>query len=199
MIEDMEQFYAFDFFGIANGRTLLVVLHLFGLSLGAGAAFFSDFLFTHILKDRKLNKDELGVLHLVSRVVWLGLAALIISGFLIFIGNTELLLNSSKFLAKMTIVGLLTINGLLFHFKHIPILDSFVDKDLKKNKKNAAALKPLFVSGALSGVSWASALVLGAVRGIEYSYVQIMSVYILLAILASLAAISVHRIYFPTK
>lgn len=168
-----------EVFGLVTIYELLLTFHLVGLALGAGAAFFSDFLFSYILKDKKISLPEYGILKLASTVVWIGLCVLVATGILIFLGDTERLLASSKFLAKMTIVFILFINGVLFHFKQIPMLYRFTDIDLSKDKEfKSKYASPFFIGGAVSGVSWMAALVLGSITFVDLSYFAIIAIYL---------------------
>ena len=177
----------------------MIIVHLFGLALGAGAAFFSDFLFTDILKDRRISKDEFRLIQLASRVVWIGLAVLFVSGLVLFLGDVDRYLDSSKFLAKMSIVLVAAINGVVFHFKHFKLLEKLVGKDLSKDKSAGEILKPMFVSGAVSGVSWAAALILGSLSFVSWGYWTIIGLYAGGVVLAALAAVFINGIYFPAK
>jgi len=189
----METFLNTEYLDLLTGRQLLVIIHLFGLALGAGAAFVSDFTFVGALKDRTFTRHELNTLELLSKIVWLGLGVLILSGFFIFLGSTDALLDSSKFLAKMTVVAIIAINGLLFKFVHIPKLNRLVDQDV--SKLDNPRLKGMFISGGLSGVSWATALILGVLRGVEYSYWQIIGVYGLVAVGAMCGGLMLNWYY----
>lgn len=173
----MEEFLKTELFGILTGYELLLLFHLFGLALGAGAAFFSDFLFSHILKDKKIDKKEYEILKLASAVVWIGLSVLIVSGFLIFLGASDRLLDSSKFLAKMSILAVLFANGILFHFTQIPRLGKYIGKDLRQTDFVSKYATKFFIGGAVSGVSWAAALVLGGLSRLDMSYPTIMLLY----------------------
>jgi hypothetical protein len=190
----MSTFLSLEILGLLNGYQLLIIIHLFGLAVGAGAAFFSDFLFNSVMKDRFISSEELRILTLTMGVVWLGLSILIVSGLLIFLGDMERLLNSPKFLAKMTVVGILALNGVLFHFKHLPILKQFTDKNLRDNFAFHAKSRGLFVSGGVSGVSWATAVILGAMPFIDYSYFIIMAVYAIALLVGALAGLALHKI-----
>ena len=187
-------FLDYEVFGLADIYRVLLIVHLFGLALGAGAAFFSDFLFSKIMKDKKVDKTEFGILELTSKVVWIGLAVLVVSGVAIFIGASDRLAESTKFQAKVTIVFILFVNGLVFHFKQIPELKKLIGKDLSKNKnfmrKNA---NNFFIGGAISGVSWAAALVLGTLKPIDLSYLQIILIYAGVMLLAAGASLQIKK------
>lgn len=178
---------------------IFIILHLFGLALGAGAAFFSDFLFTHIMKERRITDEQFAILQINSRVIWLGLSILIVTGLCIFLGNTERLLDSSKFLAKMSIVSILTLNGILFHFKHIPMLKRYIGKKLNQSMSFYKESTSLFMSGALSGVSWAAALVLGALSFVDLSYPVIMLIYAVVVVLAVISSIGLQKFYLKSN
>ncbi len=149
-------------------KTILTIIHLFGAVLGAGGAFVSDFMFLKSVKDQNISDTEIGFLQLGGKVVWAGLFILVASGAGLYLLDMDRYLASSKFLAKTTIVGVIIANGIIVHTIHIPqiIKDKYVKKRLV-----------LLVSGAISSVSWSSALVLGALRHVPYSYIHIMSVY----------------------
>lgn len=189
----MQDFLQTEYFDLFTGKQLLIIGHLFGLALGAGGAFWSDFLFTHILKDRKFSTEELGILKLTSTVVWIGLSILLVTGTLIFLGDSERLLDSTKFLAKITIIGVLTVNGVLFHFKYIPQLDKIAGKDIRGAQ--SMNLRGMFASGGLSGVSWAFALILGALSSVPYSYFAVMSFYTIVAVGAMLSGSILYGYY----
>jgi hypothetical protein len=192
------EFYSFEIFELATVRQVIVILHLVGLALGAGAAFFSDFLFTHSLKDRKFTTDEFVIIKLASKVVWLGLGLLLLSGILLFLSNYEGYLDSTKFLSKMTIIWLLALNGVIFHIKHIPLIGQVVDKDITKEKDFIESSRSFFVSGAISGVSWMAALVLGSLNSVPLGYLTIMAIYGLVLVPASMAGLYLHK-YFTTS
>lgn len=192
----MESFLDSEVLGITTGREVVLLVHLFGLALGAGAAFFSDFLFTHIIKDKRIDDKEYSLLRLASSVVWLGLSVLFISGLLIFIGDTERLLDASKFLAKMTIVFILLVNGIYFHFSHIPKLRKVVGKKLDRRVFKKKQSRLFFMSGAVSGVSWAAALVLGGLSSLSLSYLQIMGLYVAVLLPAVLFSLVLEKLFF---
>lgn len=162
-----------------NYHNVSVVLHLLGVVTGMGGAVASDLIFFSSIRDKKISHDETRFLRLGSKMVWAGLAIIIISGVFLFFENTERYFNSAKFMAKMTIVAILTINGAVFHFVHMPRLHRYGD--------GRSAF--LFVSGAVSIVSWTSALVLGVLGRLTYTYFEIMGVYVVFLLIAVACAI----------
>jgi len=142
-------------------QTFLKISHLVGTVLGVGAVTFMDFFYLKAAKDGKLQPAEIEPIKLLTPFLRLGLIILILSGlgyFLLFrlTGHEERLLNP-RFLAKITIVGVILINGLLLEAKKIPPA----------------------LGGPISSASWYSAFILGAWRGLELSYLAIMGAYLL--------------------
>ena len=180
-------------------KTLLTILHLFGLALGMGAALVSDAIFFHSTKDKKIIKTELGILDLGSKLVWLGLFILLISGLGLLITNLDVLLYSSKFWAKMTIVLTLSLNGLFFHHLHLPWIKATKGKKLNSFTSFKQKRSWLLVGGAISSVSWFSALVLGSLRNIGLSYGVIIGFYALLLIAATTFALVFRNFILPSK
>lgn len=159
-----------------NYHNISVIFHLLGVVIGMGGALASDLMFFSSIRDRKISGDEMRFLKLGSKMVWMGLAVIVISGTFLFFENTERYLNSAKFAAKMTIVAILIINGVFFHFLHLPRLNRYPD----------GYIGFLFMSGAVSMVSWTSALVLGVLGRLTFTYFEIMGVY-LIFLLAAIA------------
>lgn len=173
----------FDFIEI---KTVYTIIHLFGIAIGAGGAFASDLIFFKSVKDGKLSSTEFGFMQMGSKMVWVGLAILFISGILLFSLDTDRYLASSKFLAKVTIVAVIIANGILLHFK-------FIQKFKESTREGEMPIgeyiesNPLvLVSGAVSAVSWSFAIILGAFRGIPYSYWMILDVYVAIVLAGAL-------------
>ena len=119
-------------------HTLFLIIHLLGVTIGAGGAFFSDGVFFTSIKDRKISKDEFGIIKYSSQMTWVGLILLLVSGAGLFGMNAESLSNSVKFLVKMSIVGVLLLNGVIFHIVHLPFIGKHIGEFLvKKNKPSS--------------------------------------------------------------
>lgn len=102
-----------------------------------------------------LKPQRLKVLH---NVVSTGLLVSITSGFIMFLPLREYLVTVEAFWVKLAFVGVLIINSFVIaRHMHIPTTRTFSSLSKK-------ARRPLFLSGAASGVSWivvfASALLL---------------------------------------
>ena len=177
-------------------KTIYVLMHLFGVALGAGGSFMSDVLFVTTTKDKVLDRSELTILKKGSLVVWAGLFVLIISGALLFSLDPAGYLDSSKFILKMIIVGILTLNGLVFHFVHTPRLEKLVGKHLSKDAHFEKYSRGMYWSGAISIVSWVSALTLGGLRMIPVTVSVGLALYVLIVFAAMIGAEKQRRTFF---
>ncbi len=174
-------------------RILLIILHIVGTVLGAGAATVTDYLVFKFAKDTKIDKDEFQILHTISDLIWAGLFLLLVTGFgfislhLADFTGVRDAYSLDKIWAKITVVIILTLNGFFVHYYVLPTLK----KRLGKSLANPSFMKKsflIFSPGAISSVSWYTALVLGAWRGLEATYFQIMSGYLVILVGAVIAS-----------
>ena len=172
---------------------LFTVFHLLGVMLGAGGALASDSMFLKSLKDLKVSKTEMSFLQMGSAMVWIGLIILVISGYLLFSLEPDRYLNSDKFLAKMTIVAVILLNGLFLHISLIPRLRRHIGGHLPSSDEFMRKRPYLFTSGAISLVSWLSALTLGALHKVPWTYGEITGIYLLTLLTAVLVANIIGR------
>lgn len=193
----MDNISDIQLFGFLTIRSLVLIFHLIGIGVGFGGAIASDFVFTSAIRDWKINATEYKILKILSRMVWIGISLLIASGLMLVWLNPELYLESPKFWAKMTVVAILFVNGVVFHVKHIPIIGRCLDTDLRTNRLFIKSSRTLFISGAISMVSWFSALVLGALRGVPYTYGFIIGIYLLVLGFAIAVAVMLARKLLP--
>lgn len=176
---------------------VLSILHITGVAIGVGGATATDPLFLSSIRNRKLSSDQLVLLHNVSRVVMGGLVLVILSG----IGHivvTPALLYNPGLLAKLTVVFFIAANGAVFHLRVLPHLEQHVDE--RMNEKTLCEELPVMaVSGALSGVSWYSALLLGFLLPFALPYWLLLNAYLVLATGAVITAYLVmsHIIFTP--
>lgn len=158
-----------------NIQLIFLIIHLIGTALGAGGAFTVAGTFPGIIRDQKISKDEYRILNKASKIVWLGVVLLLISGAALFAFNPEKLLASTKFLTKMTIVAAIIINGSILHFNHLAFFKKMAGKSIAKHTKK---ISWLIATGVISITSWASAIVLGALKSIPLSYAELMTLYL---------------------
>jgi len=179
--------------GFLDIGTLLIIIHIFGIAAGAGGAFVSDAMFFLSVQDRIFTKVELTFMRLGSRMVWAGLTVLILSGIGLFSLAPEAYLSSSKFLAKITIVVIIIVNGIVFHLSHIPRFHRHAERHFPSSEEFVRHSGLLMASGAISVTSWGSAIILGALRGVPYSYVTIMLAYTVVLSIAVAIALLVRK------
>lgn len=173
-------------------HNLLVIGHIIGTALGVGGATSADILFMKELGKDKLSPDALGTLKTMSLIVWVGALLLVISGIgFLWLHQIEspgsALIYSEKLGAKLAVVAIVILNGLVLNFKVTPLLGSFVGKSgLKKFILSRATL--FFTCGAVSIVSWYTALILGAIRIRGLEFWDVFGVYLLVLVIAILVA-----------
>lgn len=186
----------FPLLGFIDLKTFLLIFHLFGVALGAGGAIFSAVIFTKVMFDGKVTKNELDFIELASLLVSIGLGLLILSGIGLFLTNPEAYLASTKFLAKMSIIGILVVNGVLIHSLHVPALRAHIGEHLPDVPNFKKRSFYMYAGGAVSMTSWGAALVLGALRSVPYPYETIMAIYVVVLIIAIAAALGLRTITF---
>ena len=171
----------------------VTVLHLVGVAIGLGGAFFSDMLFFRSVKNGVLSLPEVRLLHTGGTFVTFGLLILIFSGVALFFQDPARYMDSSKFLAKMVVVAVISFNGAVFHAVHLQTLRRLVGVKLRDSRIFAKASTGLFISGAISVASWLSALALGALRSLPYSLAEILYAYAVILFVASVGALVMRR------
>lgn len=165
---------------LQRNKSLLVVVHLIGLALGVGGASSSDIFFFRALKDLRISQRETDVLRTLSQIIWFGLALLIISGAGLYLADIERLSESAKFLVKMVVVLVIVVNGAFLNLKITPkLIHISFGKTHEHYPGELRSIRKLaFALGAVSFVSWYTALVLGALRGVPLAFWQLLGIYV---------------------
>ena len=177
-----------DFFRETKG--LFILIHVVSVIIGMGAALISDIFFTLFSRDRLLEPRELKVLNTLSYIVWIGLALIIVSGLGIFLSDPLTYASSPKFLSKMSIVLILSLNGYILHrfIKPHLKLPAFLETTRRYRARTVA-----FACGAISLISWICAFVLALLKNVPWNYTQFMGLYVLILALAVPCAILLER------
>lgn len=175
-------------------REVLLVIHIIGTVLGVGGATISDLIFFKATKDEKMDSHEWGILRAVSKVIWVGLALAIISGIGFLLQMDDI--SNPKIWAKVTIIGVIFLNGVFLHWKIFPLFASMVGKKIS-NTQFAENMTTVFTSGAISITSWYIVLILGTWRGLNntLSYWQILCAYIVILMFGIAVANIVGRMH----
>lgn len=162
---------------LSEYKTVFTIAHLLGVVIGFGAAIVADFLFFRFVRNFKLSNGEIYVMGLVSSLVWAGLFLIILSGILLFLTNPVAYSESSKFLVKMMIVAVITVNGSFLHFYIKPRLKN-IDWLSRADDERRRTRKLAFAAGGISFNSWFLAMVLGALKSIPLSFGMAALIYV---------------------
>ncbi|WP_246775823.1 hypothetical protein [Methylobacterium aquaticum] len=172
--------------------TLLVALHLLGLCFGLGGATMLDFWILRWMRWGSLPAEISRIFLFISKVVTVGLGLLWLSGlgFLaVYAAESPEKFGNPKLLAKITVVVVLTVNGLLIHAVVLP----GVLRDIRQPMLDGVSgvrTGIFLVSGAISGVSWYTAFALGLMRELNGVVPAglLLSLWLCAVMAASLAA-----------
>ena len=155
--------------GSSIWKTGLIIGHLIGLMLGFGVAVFLDLYLLRYLFNRKITPEVVQTARFGSKIVNIGLLLLWATG-LGFLWHYQIIspekLGNPKIWAKLSIVVLLSINGIAIHLLILPKLKEKIGSTLLFNEPNTIRYSLLF-SGTVSGVSWAMAMGLGVIKEIN--------------------------------
>lgn len=175
-----------------NLELLFLLGHLVGTALGVGGATSADILFMKQIKEDRLSRHGLNTLKTMSAIIWLGALLLVASGIgFIWLHQVEnpgsALIYSEKLAAKLLVVAVVILNGLVLNFKVTPLLAGFVDKPgLRKLILSRATL--FFTTAAISVTSWYGALIIGAIRIRGLDFWDVFGVYLIVLVIAILAS-----------
>lgn len=180
-------------FDTVDLKTIYTIAHVFGAIIGAGGAFVSDGMFFETVRDGRVTKRELDFMKLGGRFVWIGLCILFVSGLFLFSTDPAYYSASDKFIAKMVIVVIIAINGVIFHSIHVPHIRNHLGIKLSESSTFLQKSSFIMISGALSFVSWVFTVILGSLRYVPYQYTEILSVYVGCVMLSVLVALSIKK------
>lgn len=190
-----------DFISILREyKAVVVILHAISATIGVGTATITDIFFFRFLTDRKISVFEADVLNTLSKVIWVALGLLIVTGLGLYLPSSEVLSLSSKFAVKMIGVLVLLVNGIALNLivsprlMHISFGDSHkhMDGELVRLRRIAFAL------GAVSISSWYMIFILGSIRSISLPASSLLSLYIAVLLCAVLISQLTDR-YFSSK
>jgi len=169
----------------AEYKSLIVFFHAFAAAIGVGATSVTDILFFKFIKDFKISKGEKNIMDTMSHIIWIALAVLIITGIGLYAPQTAELAESSKFLVKVIIIGVIVFNGIILNLVVSPRLTKLSFREKKQDLSGEPRLyrKLAFATGAVSIVSWYSVFVLGSVRSIPVDFRTGLLFYLVLVAL----------------
>ncbi|MCF7831372.1 MAG: hypothetical protein K9M36_00585 [Candidatus Pacebacteria bacterium] len=186
-------------FDFVDAKTLYTIGHLLGVAFGVGGAYLGDGMFFLSMKDKQISQTEFRFMKFAGTFVWFGLALFLISGILLTSMDPERYFASSKYLAKMVVVAVIIINGIIFHAVHLKRIKRCIGIYLPSSKEFQSFSLGMYISGAVSVVSWTFALVLGAFRSIPYEPVIILGVYALALVFSISMALIMRKRFLSTS
>jgi uncharacterized membrane protein len=173
----------FDLAGVlTEHRRVVTIFHLLGMALGLGTATITDLFFFRFLKKLRINEEEADTMHMLSNVIWIGLAIVVLSGIGLFIPESERLLASGKFMVKMIGVAVLIVNGFVLNIAIAPRLMHISYGEAHHHKPGELHIirRSAFALGAISITSWYFIFVLGALRGVTFHFDILFLIYAVL-------------------
>jgi hypothetical protein len=179
-------------------KTSLIILHLFGLAIGVGAATLLDLIIVRFMVLGRISRDHVKVVYLAAHLVTAGLVLLWITGvgFMAYYYNyAPESLTNPKIHAKIAIVLILTLNGYLVHTFILPKIAEKVGGHLF-DKVSVMQQTFMLSCGTISAVSWYVPIVLGATKEWNFavSASTILLAYLGLLTMGILAAQILGRI-----
>lgn len=153
---------------LSEHRTLIIVLHALAGAVGVGTATITDILFFKFLKDYKISESEHDLMNTLSNVIWFALGLIVVTGIGLYLPESERLLNSSKFITKVTAVFVLIVNGVLLNLVVSPkLMQITFGEEHQHIKGELHFLRKLsFALGAISISSWYLVFILGSLKKI---------------------------------
>ncbi|CAN5764017.1 hypothetical protein BH23CHL7_BH23CHL7_04890 [soil metagenome] len=179
-------------------QPLIVVAHIVGAAIGVGSAMATDSVFLRSIRNRHISSEQLLLIRSVSDVVMIGLGLVGLTGVTLLFLEPGLI-NEAKFQAKMLVVVVLLLNGLAFHGLVLPYMAKHRDSWLGSEVLSTPRRWIFAISGAVSGVSWFTALILGAWDPPAIGLALYVLIYLGVVVGASVLAFLVlsHLIFRP--
>jgi hypothetical protein len=146
-------------------RSGLRLVHFAGIILGVGAATLLDLIIFKFAMSRRIEENSIRIIIFSSYVIVTGLALLWISGIGFFIYYwlfDPVKIGNPKLLAKVIIVGVLTLNAFMVHSMVMPQIKVHVGQHLLDGLSRMHCFL-LVLIGTTSAISWYVPLILGIV------------------------------------
>ncbi len=186
--------------GLLLHPRIWLTLHVLGVCVGLGGATITDVLFFKFLKDFRISNKEADVMRTLSHVIVGALFLILISGVALYLPAMAKYNASPAFIAKMTIVVVLTINGLFLHEYVSPKLVRLSFTAHHQPTPRLRRLRHLaFALGAVSATSWYFTFFLAMLKSLlpdGLAAHQIITMYAVLVFCAvSASQIIEHRLH----
>ncbi len=188
---------------VEAAMTGLRIIHIMGLVLGLGAATLLDLLLVRYVRAGEITRERYKTVAFISHIVTAGLVILWITGlgFLAhYWASTPEKLGNPKIYAKMSIVLILTLNGIFIHRVVLPYMKRRIGGCLFDGMSKVR--RTLFLtSGAVSVTSWYVPMLLGKIPQVNF-VVPATTILLAYGILVALAVIMAHilaQAAFPSR
>ena len=152
---------------LASQKVWWVIVHNIGFILGLGSVTLTDLFFFRFLKDNIISSEEKEMMDTLTNVIWVGLAILIVSGIALYMPGQTYLAVSSKFLLKLTVIGVIVTNGILLNMVVAPHMRRL---SFEGNIPARRFRRVAFALGGISFTSWYVAFLLGSLRKINFDF-----------------------------
>jgi hypothetical protein len=173
---------------LQDAQEYSLTVHLLGLALGLGATTVVDFVFIYFLRNLKISEGQSLILHLLSQLIMLGLILLLLSGLALFLTDIEGFSNSPRFLAKMSVVLVVIINGVMLNLYVTPRMDK-ISLEKAEQGKYEKLKRVAFALGGISLLSWYSVFFLAMIKVLsEFSYITLLIGYLVPLVLVIAAS-----------
>ena len=185
-------------------KTFVIASHLMGLCIGLGGAIIMDAIIFKFFHHQKITQDQVSLFTFMSKLVTAGLVILWLTGlgFLaIYYFQDAAKLANPKIWGKVSIVTILTLNGVFLHYKILPLVKAFVGNTLfaiSTPKQNLL----MVATGTVSAVSWFIPFFLGVAKEFNFSVsiAEILAVYaVTLMLVGSIAALIMKQLVHSNK
>ena len=174
---------------------LILSIHIVGVVIGFGGAIITDLLFLKFAKDGKIVASESIVLSTMSKIIWIGILIIVISGLFILLSDIERYTHSAKFLLKMLVVWIIVINGLILNFVITPKLPNVNFGKINPSEDKTRSIRKLVsVAGAISATSWWTVFILGMLRFSPAPFLFLLTCYILVLTSAVIGSLLINSL-----
>lgn len=175
---------------LVNYKGVIILLHAVAAAIGVGAVTITDVFFFRFLKDYRISHDEAEIMHMLSNVIWFALGMLVLTGIGLFIPAQAALLLKSKFIMKMFLIVVLVINGVLLNFMiHPRLVEISFGEDTVQHPGELHHLRKLaYAFGGISLISWYSVFILGSLKDVPFTFLQLLAGYGLMITIAIVAS-----------
>lgn len=178
-------------------KRIFLTFHLIGVAAGMGGATITDLLFFNFLRDFRISTKEAEVMRILSNIIMFALGILYLSGLALFFSDPSAFSQSPAFLAKVSIIVILTINGIFMHKFIAPrmIELSFLRHPIHSHREMHRLRALSFAMGAISFTSWYTAFFIAMLKSYlpaNVGFIHVMGSYFIILIIAMLVSQFVH-------